>query len=796
MAEANSRSRHVISASLLGVTGMTLAVGGLQLLLLGGSSYYLIAGATLVAITVLLLRRHRFAPLLYALFVFGTLCWSLYEVGLEPWGLLARLGMPLLLGLGLLRACILRHTAHPSHRRWPFIFAAAAILGGLTAILFVASHPLSGGLRAGSPLKLAPGSTSDWSAFGATEHGTRYSKLDQITPDNIHRLTLAWTYRTGDLPHPADAQTAWSFEATPLKIADTVFLCTAHSIVHAIDAETGQRRWLYDPKVPAVWVPLRACRGVAFYRSPHPLSECPERIIAPIGDGRLIALDSHTGRPCPGFGHTGQINLLEHLGSYPPGYALPTSPPAIVNDHIIVGGYVMDGTMVGAPSGVIRAFDAVTGELSWAWDMGQPDRTGAPAEGERYTPGTPNAWPPLSADERLGLVYVPLGNATPDFFGRHRSAAAETYGSSIVALDVQTGRPRWHFQVDHHDLWDHDLPAQPSLIELPTPNGLTPALVLPTKRGELFVLDRRTGQPLTQVDEKPVPQGAAAGDYTSATQPFSTGMPSFAGADLNEARMWGMTPLDQLWCRLRFRELRYEGQFTPPSVRGSLVYPGSAGIFSWGGVAIDEARGILIANTVHSPFVVTLIPRKTADAEGLSTAPNTDSAADNTRGTAERNVGARAGMPQVGTPYAARALPFLSPAGIPCLNPPWGQLSAIDLSSRKLLWKQPFGTSIDNGPFGWETGLPLPVGVASAGGALSLGTGVFLIAASQDRYLRAFATRTGRELWRVRLPAGGQATPITYLSAPSGRQFVVIAAGGHGGLNTRVGDYVLAYTLQ
>jgi len=310
------------------------------------------------------------------------------------------------------------------------------------------------------------------------------------------------------------------------------------------------------------------------------------------------------------------------------------------------------------------------------------------------------------------------------------------------------------------------------------------------------VLDRRTGKPLTPVGERPAPAGAAAGDFTARTQPYSIGMPSLLPAPLTEASAWGITPIDQLACRIRFRQLRYDGPLTPPSVQGSLSFPGSAGVVSWGGGSIDTARHLLIVNSVDSPFVTRLIPRAQADRAGLGTPPNSRGASDAARGTPEKASGAMAGLPQVGTPFAAQATPFLSPLNIPCIAPPWGQLTAIDLGTRRILWQQPFGTSRDTGPFGLRIGLPLPIGVPSAGGPLTLGSGVTLIAAAQDRYIRAFDTQTGHELWRARLPAGGQATPMTYISGRTGRQIVVVAAGGHGGLNTVPGDYVMAFALD
>jgi len=311
----------------------------------------------------------------------------------------------------------------------------------------------------------------------------------------------------------------------------------------------------------------------------------------------------------------------------------------------------------------------------------------------------------------------------------------------------------------------------------------------------LFVLDRLTGKPLTRVEERPAPGGAVPGDFTAPTQPYSVGMPSLVGPRLTEASAWGMTPIDQLICRIKYRQLRYEGPLTPPSTQGTISYPGSAGVVSWGGVTIDRQRGILIVNTSHTPFKTTLIPRAKANAMGLSRAPNSTGAGQASRGSPETKSGAEAGLPQVGTPYAAQAVPFLSPLFVPCIQPPWGRISAIDLKTRKILWQHPFGTSSDTGPLGMKVGLPLPIGVFNTGGSVALSSGIFFIAAAQDRYLRAYESATGRELWRSRLPAGGQATPMTYYSPASKRQYVVVAAGGHAGMGTQVGDYVIAYRL-
>ena len=783
-----------ISATAVLIVGALFLWGGGKLLLLGGSAYYLISGPILLAVAILLFRRRTSGYALYGVFLLGTAVWALAETGPQFWPLFARLGAPLILGMGMVMPWLFRR------------FGLVKMTGGWllcvalgTAVVLVALRPANPN---GGAIPSIDQPAADWTTYAGDLGAARFSALGQIGRDNVGRLERAWVYRTGDFPGPADASIAWTFEATPLQIGNRLFICTAHTQVHAIDATTGRRLWIYDPKVDYGWSPLKACRGVAYYATSGKGGDegaiCRERIISPITNGGLQALDATSGQPCPQFGAHGRIDLKHGLGLVRPGYYFTTSAPLVIGDKIIVGAFVMDGAEVGVPSGVIRAFDAVTGKLAWAWDLG----AGEVAEinrnragGGDFARGTPNAWAPLTADPQLGLVYVPLGNATPDFYGRHRSPSMERFGSALVALDVATGKLRWSFQTIHHDLWDQDIPAQPTLVDFPTAHGSVPALIQPTKRGELFVLDRRTGKPVVPVAERPVPQGAVPGDFTAKTQPFSTGMPSLLPPPLSEASAWGMTPLDQLWCRIRFRELRYEGPLTPPSMQGTISYPGSAGIISWGGVTLDKQRGILIVNSSHTPFKTTLIPRAKADKMGLSIAPNSERASDASRGSPEKQSGASAGLPQVGTPYAAQAVPFLSPLDVPCIQPPWGRLTAIDLATRKIIWRQAFGTSSDTGPMGMRVGLPLPIGVFNTGGSVALSSGVFFIAAAQDRYLRAYDTVTGRELWRGRLPAGGQATPMTYYSAKTRRQYVVIAAGGHAGIGTQVGDYVIAYRL-
>lgn len=432
---------------------------------------------------------------------------------------------------------------------------------------------------------------------------------------------------------------------------------------------------------------------------------------------------------------------------------------------------------------MIRAYDAVTGAFSWAFDVGRPDRHGRPEPGTAYTAGTPNSWAPISADEGLGLVYLPTGNAVPDWYGGKRRPFDDEYSSSVVALDAETGAVRWSFQTTHHDLWDYDVASQPTLDDLPLGNGRVPALIQPTKRGEIFVLDRRTGKPLMPVEERRVPRSDVPGERAAPTQPFSVGIPSFGGPTLTEAMMWGLTPIDQAWCRPAFRTSNYEGAMTPATVgRPTIIFPGYVGGSDWGGISIDKDRDILIGNSNRVAMRATLVPRAEADALGIR--PIAANAHGNVGGTSA----------QVGTPFAVRIAAFMSPLAVPCTQPPYGMISGIDMKTRKLLWSHPFGSAHDSGPLGLESHLPFTMGVPNTAGSLITRGGLTMIGATQDRYLRALETRTGHLLWQGRLPAGGQATPMTYLSG-SGRQFVVIAAGGNYTLRSKTGDYVVAYAL-
>lgn len=775
--------RPRVLAVVMLLLGAALCVPGAALALAGGSVYYVIAGTVLLICGVLLFRGDRRGALLYGLLLLGTLAWSLFEAGLDPWALLPRLGLLTALGLWLLlprvRRGLWQAVPPPLWHRWP-ARAAAAAAGAFLAVLTAAN--LGHDVRTPS----MPGGSAnvdgdaEWAHYGATQAGTRFAPHDQITPGNVASLTRAWTYRTG---------VPGTFKGTPIQVGASLYLCTGRNVVVSLDVDSGAERWRFDPQIE---VPRRGfwdtCRGVTHYRLPTEpaAATCAERIYTATADARLMALDARSGERCRDFGDDGEISLLAGMGEVKPGFYFVTSPPTMASGVLVLGGWVADNQEIEEPSGVVRGFDPRTGALRWVWDMGREDRTGLPEAGETYTRGTPNVWSLGSADDELGLVYLPTGNATPDYYGGHRSDVMDRYASAVVALDAHTGRVRWHFQTTHHDVWDYDVPSQPTLVDLTVDGAIRKALLQPTKRGEVFLLDRVTGEPLAEVAEVPVPQTDVAHEWTSRTQPFSVGMPSFAHPRLRESDMWGITPVDQLVCRLQFRRLRYEGPMTPPSLQGSLYYPGIAGGMNWGSVAVDERRQLMVVNALHMPFVVRLIPR----------AEVTD---DTVFGFGGR---------QDGTPYAAFSMPFLGPLFAPCLRPPYGEMAVVDLAARAVLWRRPLGTAADHGPLGLRSRLPLPMGMFYQAGSAVTG-GLIFMGGVNDRTFRAIDLLTGEEMWRDPLPASAQATPMSYRSPVSGRQYVVLAVpeagpellerenavreAGEAGSNA--GGYVIAYRL-
>ncbi len=806
----------MLLAVLMALAGIVLAVGGAWLLGLGGSGYYAIAGVALIAASILVFDGRLAGFWLYLVLFAFTVAWALWERGLNGWAQVPRLAAPTILLVLLLAALPALRRLDPAPAREATRVAVAAALSvvalGITAIVLPMLRPsgVVAQVAQGSPLSATPAEDvpatgsiaaarppealleagADWPAYGGTYHALRFTPLDQINRDNVASLEQAWEFRTGDLPPPDEPESGdFASENTPLKIGDMIYVCSAMGMAIGVDAATGMEEWRYDPAVSPEAIPYSAtCRGVAYYAVPDapPDALCATRILWGTLDARLIAVDAQTGAPCNDFGINGEVDLEEGIGETVPGWYSVTSPPTIVRGIAVMGAQVKDGQDENSPSGVIRGYDAVTGELAWAWDLGNPELTGVPPEGETYTRGTPNMWTIASGDEELGLVYLPLGNSAVDYFGSNRSELENRYATSLVALDVTTGRPAWHFQTVYHDVWDYDLGSQATLVDFPTEDGTVPALILPSKQGDIYVLDRRTGEPLVPVEERPVPQGGVEPDFLSPVQPFSL-YHTLAKPELTEADMWGMSPIDQLWCRIQFRQAVYDGIFTPPTAdRFWVQYPGYNGGSDWGGIAIDPTRGIIVANYNDMPNHNRLVPREEAEAAGLKPIYEPGSQEETSLGEAG---------PQIGAPYAIEVNPGWRQefTKLMCMQPPYGGIRAIELATGRTLWDKPFGEARRNGPFGIPSMLPIAIGTPNNGGAVITAGGLVFIAAATDDLFRAIDIETGEVLWQVMLPAGGQASPFAF--EVDGKQYVGIKAGGHHFMETPIGDYVITWAL-
>jgi quinoprotein glucose dehydrogenase len=596
-----------IYAALMALAGLAYALPGALLAAIGGSHYYVVTGVLAIATGVLLWRGQAAGVWTYVALLALTLVWALAEAGVDGWALMPRLLGPALFGLWMALPWFRRRVPGGSRPAW----AAAAL--SVAAILLIAAGLMPARLPAPAPLGAirpvaevltADPAAADWPNYGNDPGNARFSALTQINRDTVADLAPAWTFRLGR----PNVKALLSGQVTPLKIGRGLYLCTGKNDIIRLDPETGHQMWRFEANNDMTGLYASTCRGVAYYRSPTLAAgaPCAERILTATTDGRLLAVDARDGAFCRGFGNNGQVDVKAGMGDIIPGYFNITSPPQIIAGKAVIGGQIADGQSVGEPSAVIRAYDAQTGAFAWVWDIGRPGVNTEPGPGEAYARGMPNSWAPMAADPKLGLVYVPTGNATPDYFGGHRTPAMDRYSSSIVALDAATGKVRWSFQTTHHDLWDYDVASPPTLLDVPTPGGIVPAVLQGTKRGELFLLDRRTGRPLAAVEERPVPVSTLPGERSSPTQLTRA-----------EADARGVKPIS----------------------RGDAGYVG-------GPVA------------------------------------------------------------QKGTPYAADIRPFLSPVGVPCTQPPFGMLSAIDMKTRKLLWSRPFGTGRDAGPLSIASGIP------------------------------------------------------------------------------------------
>lgn len=838
---------------IMSLFALPLAIGGAYLLSLGGSPYYVIAGILMLATAWLLLKRKWLAYALYSAFIIGSVIWAVWESGFYWWALASRLGFPLIFGLLMLLPWVtkkmggqktkvltgpatnsLHHTdtnhssqstassqytaTTPSREDsssnqnseipvyyWILLTSVAA--GAAVAFGSLANNATDklGYLELTSDFptdanlgdSLSNGQQTakgEWSAYGRTGYGQRYSPLAQINTENVKNLEVAWQIQTGDLKGPNDVGET-TYEATPLKIGNALYMCTPHNWVLALNADTGESLWKFDPEVGEnLQRQHQTCRGVSFYAGntpqtgvatplkaqkvegntfDHPTTQCDAKIFIPSSDAKLYALDPETGQRCQDFGDNGAIDLMHNMPFKQDGYYYSTSPPVVAAGVVIVAGAVNDNYDINSPSGVIRAYDVNTGQLMWNWDAGNPEQT-EPLDindpNQTYKTSSPNSWAVASADEELGLAYFPMGNRTPDQLGVYRSPAEEKYATSVVALDLKTGEARWVQQFVHHDLWDMDTPAQPSLIDLKTDKGVKPALVVPTKQGDVYVLNRATGEPILPIEERPAPQDfLIEGEHAAPTQPYSA--LSFEPKPLVEKDLWGASLIDQMMCRIEFNKLNYEGRYTPPSTQGTLVYPGNFGTFNWGSLAVDPENGVMFGMPTYLAFTSKLIPKDTL-------------------GDVETNKGEQGVNSNEGADYAVEMGPFLSPLGVPCQQPPWGTIAAADLSTGEIAYQRKNGTVQDLSPIP----VKFELGVPGIGGPIITKGGVAFLAAATENNFRAYDLATGDVLWNQRIPAGGQATPMTYLNS-KGEQMVVLVAGGHGSIGTKIGDYVIAYKL-
>jgi quinoprotein glucose dehydrogenase len=631
-------------------------------------------------------------------------------------------------------------------------------------------------------------SNGDWPYYGHDAGGMRYSPLTQINRDNVSKLKVAWTFHTGDISDGSGERKRSGLETTPIFVDGTLFLTTAFNRVIALDPETGKQRWAFDPMIDtaenygdglinrgvATWLDSRRVKG----------KPCHRRIFEATLDARLIALDAADGAPCLDFGNRGQVSLRD-VARYIPAQYHMTSPPAVIDDIVIVGSAIDDNSRVDMPSGVVRAFDVRTGALRWKWEPIPPndpaDASTPPVQGKTWRTGAGNAWSIIVVDPERGLVFVPTGSASPDYYGGLRPGE-DKWADSVVALRAKTGELAWGFQLVHHNLWDYDSASAQLLTTIQRDGKKIPVVVQGNKTGFLYVLNRDTGVPIFPVEERPVPQTDVPGEVTSPTQPFPLAPPAVAPQKLSADDSWGITPEDRAYCRERIQSLRNDGLFTPPSIGGTLALPGHVGGMNWSSYAFDAQHGWLIVNTNNLPAAIRVIPADKFDAEASGNADSSRSVEASDFGQFTRQRGAPYGM--------FRTFIFAKTHHLPCSPPPWGMLTAVDLAKGTIQWQVPLGSFAPNNP-------AVPSGVPSLGGPIVTAGGLIFIAGTiLDPSFRAFDAKTGKEIWKTELPAPGAATPMTYQTRKGGKQFVVIAAGGHPPVDEeKQSDAIVAFTL-
>ncbi|MEE4620100.1 membrane-bound PQQ-dependent dehydrogenase, glucose/quinate/shikimate family [Pseudomonas alliivorans] len=779
----------------MAILSIALLYMGAQLVAVGGSAAYSVIALGVLATAVLVFLKKKSALTLYALLMWGILLWIVYEVGFDKWQWIPRGDLFALIGFWLAMPWVVRpllrnQTVGSTRGFHPFLGSTVAVMALIViALMFYDPYAVKGQIGSSAASRTTEVAGNEWVAYGGTQSGQRFSSLDQINPQTIDKLSVAWEYHTGDLRDADKDAGEYTFEATPLKVNNRVYVCTPHNEVHALNPESGKLDWKYTPEKTRSYLQQhQTCRGVSYYAAPTaqnaPAAQCEKRVIMATADARLVALDADTGKLCSDFGSNGVVDLHDNMGNVRPHALMQTAAPLVAGDLIVLGGSVMDnGYDQGNPSGVIRAYNVITGNLVWNFDPENPQNTAPVSAEQNYPQDTPVAWATLSADLKNGLVYVPFGNASPDETGTRRdpNSNTEKFRDALVALDLKTGAFKWKFQTSHNDLWDRDNPSQPSLLDLGKEGSKQPALLLPTKVGNIFVLNRLTGEPITPVDQARVQTGGGVpGERFAPTQPVSR--LNFIPPPLTERSMWGVTPFDQMACRTTFNTLRYDGNpWTPATESGSLIYPGNIGVFNWGSVAVDPDRQILVATPVRLAYIYNLIKRPEQDQEKrLFTKDGKPYWNENFNGD-----------------YAIRISRLASGLGIPCTAPPWGSMVGVDLNTGKTEWKRRVGTTKNLKTSFMEDRFPVgfPMGMVAHGGPLLTAGGLIFHGATADNFIRAYDVNTGEVLWQYELPAGGQATPSTYTGS-DGKQYVIISAGGHGSLGTTLGDSVMAFRLN